>query len=239
MKLRVVLLNIWCCLSFFPFASWAFEQQLSFWPGMNYQNYLTENHKLAYLMHSQLRFMNKDAPLKTGLVEGSVGYALNNMQRLWVGYYWAENDPYHNSFQENRVWQQFYWKLQDDNQSTITSRTRIEEIKFSNEAQQLNLMRQMFAKEFVKNYYGRINPLIYDETFFRLNHPSYASTSFFAQNRLFLGVNIYSPNSRSFWKVGYINQYLSGNSKKSNGMNHILTIMYTFGVPQISLPVDS
>lgn len=235
----IVFQPILIILLFVSLNSWAFEQNASFWPGINYQNYLTKDRKFAYLLHSQLRFINKGQPLETGLVEGSVGYAFNDMQRLWVGYYWSINQPYHDSYDENRTWQQFYWKLMDNKTDILASRTRIEEIQFSNQDQKLYVLRQMVAHEWVKMYFGSINPLVYDETFFRLNHPSYDTNTFLNQNRLFLGINIYSADSTSFWKIGYMNQYLRATPSRGNAMNHILTVMYTIGVPKISLPVDS
>lgn len=120
----------------------------------------------------------------------------------------------------------------------VTSRTRLEEFAFTDRKQNLVDLRQLWSHESLKMYYGHINPLIYEEVFFHLNNPRYASEHFLSQNRLFLGANIYLSR-HSYWRIGYMNQYLLGNGSRKPEMNHIFIMNYVFGDLKIGLPFDS
>ena len=210
-------------------------QHEGIWPTFNKQGNL--NDKWAYLLHHQARFLNESHAVKTVLLEDSIGYSLNKDQRVWFGYFFSGNNFGNHSFNEQRIWEQFYWKVKT-NDSHYGFRTRLEQIEFSNRAQNLIMFRQMFAKEFLTRYQGTINPLIFDEVFVRLNHPDYATQRAFSQNRVFLGFNVYA-NKNSTWRIGYLNQYETKTPHTQPVMNHILVIAYTFGDASISLPIDS
>jgi len=173
------------------FDAMALRQTADAWVGINYQNYITEDKRWVFLIHNQLRFIYDRHPLRAILTEDSVGYGFNPKHRFWVGYYWSIHDPYHHDYQENRIWQQYYWKIVENEKEKVASRTRLEEIKFNRLSPNLIIFRQLFARETSIFNWGPVKPLVYEEIFLRLNHPSYSSYSFFNQNRVFLGVNIY------------------------------------------------
>jgi hypothetical protein len=218
--------------------AWALFQYGSLWLSINNQNYLSKDKQWVYLFNSQSRFVNRDHPLETLLAQGSVGYSLNPRQRVWVGYYWADFRPYHHDFQEQRLFEEFYWTLEDDSNSRVATRTRIEENKFTNHDQVIVIWRQMLAREMMKLYFGHLNPLFYEEMFVHLNNPTYASRHFLNENRVFIGFNYYI-SQKAFWRIGYINQLVMGTPHSSSVMMHVLAINYTFGVPKISLPIDN
>lgn len=213
-------------------------QRESLWMGFSNQQHFANNKKWIYLQHAQVRIMNVSHPVRTILSENNVGYAINSKQQVWLGYYLADQDIFHQENIENRFLQQFTWHLIDDQNQRLSSRTRLEEFAFTNHSQNLVELRQLLAHESIRLYYGRINPLIYEEVFFRMNHPRYASDRLLSQNRLFLGVNIYQSH-HAYWRVGYLNQYLSGNRDRKSELNHVLNITYVFGDIKIGLPFDS
>lgn len=191
------------------------------------------------MLHGQARFYNTTHPFTTLLLENSIGYPLNDKLRLWAGYLISGNDFNTRYFREQRLQQQLYWHMLDNQQERLASRTRFEEIAVSFSRQNLIVARQMFAHEQLSYFYGYINPLIYDEIFTHLNNPSYATVNFISQNRLFLGFNVYFSN-HEYMKIGYMNQFISKKERHShNEMNHLLTLQYVFGPQELSLPADS
>ena len=62
----------------------ALTPYVSLWGGGNYQNYLTQDKKWVYLLHAQARFIDTIHPVETLLTEDSIGYSLNDKQRIWV-----------------------------------------------------------------------------------------------------------------------------------------------------------
>jgi hypothetical protein len=205
---------------------------------LNNQNFLSADERWVYLWHNQARIVNRPHPLEAVLTEGSIGYTLNAAQRVYLGYYWADFSPYHKDAQENRLFHEFYWRLESNEQRRIATRTRLEVNWYTGTKQNLVMWRQLFAKEDLKFYFGRLNPLVYDEVFFRLNNPDYATPSFLSQNWLFLGCNYYLSR-QSFWKIGYLNQFLMKTAVRPYGMMHLLSVTYIFGVTRISLPIDN
>lgn len=213
-------------------------QHNGFWPMINVQNYLSNDHRWAYLLNSQARFLNETHPLKTVLIQDSIGYSINQNLRIWMGYYYSGHNFQAKYFTENRLFQELYWKIVSNQKTKVAYRTRLEENQFNIYRQNQVLLRQLLAKEFLTNYKGMLNPLIYDEMFFRVNKPSYASHDLISQNRLFLGFNL-NTTDHSFWRIGYLNQYATSTPVSRTAMNHIFVISYTVGVPNISLPIDS
>lgn len=213
-------------------------QRESLWMGFSNQQHFLQNKKWLYLQHAQVRVMNLPHPVRTILNENNIGYSINSTQQVWLGYYLADNDIFHQENIENRLLQQFSWNLVDNSYQRVSSRTRLEEFAYTNRSQNLVELRQLFAHESLTFYDGHINPLVYEEVFFRLNHPRYASDHALSQNRLFLGVNIYQSH-HAYWRIGYLNQYLSGNRDGKSELNHVLNITYVFGDIKIGLPYDS
>ncbi len=213
-------------------------QEQGSWLAINNQNYLSDNKKWVYLSHNQVRLLKHRHPLETLLTENSIGYSLTDNLRFWAGFYYSGNNFYHHQFEETRLEQQFFWKAVDNKERRVAARARLEEIAFSNESQNAIIFRQMFAHESKVYYRGNINPLIYDEIFFHLNNTRYTSKGFLSQNRAFLGFNWY-VSTHAFFKIGYLNQYITGGTRVHEEMRHLLVINYTFGNEGISLPVDS
>ena len=214
-------------------------QHNGFWSGLNVQNYLSENKRWVYLFNTQARFLDQTHPLKTVLVQDSIGYSFNKNQRVWMGYFYSGNNFRVKHFTENRLFQEYYWTIVNNQKTKVAYRVRFEENQYSEFRQNQVLFRQLLAKEFLVHYKEKLNPLIYDEMFYRVNNPSYSTKSLVSQNRLFLGFNL-NLTKHSFWRIGYMNQYLTSapHPHRRTTMNHLLVVSYTIGKPNISLPVD-
>lgn len=234
-------MSILCCVLMTcvvsPYSDAAIQRE-SLWLGFSNQQHFSKNKKWVYMQHGQLRMSNLSHPVKTILVENNVGYILDPTKHVWLGHYFANNNIHYKENIENRLLQQFSWKLQDNQHGRVLSRTRLEEFAFTDRKQNLVEVRQLWAYEYRRFFYGHINPLVYEELFFHLNNPKYASTHFLSQNRLFFGANVYQ-SKHAFWRLGYMNQYLSGNQSRKPEMNHVLMMTYVFGDIGINLPFDS
>jgi hypothetical protein len=210
---------------------WALEQQTKLWPGIYLQKSLPKTEKWEYLLFTQSRFIDESHPWESTYFEGGLGYFLSKNHSLWAGYRWVGFDFATNFFHEDRFWQQFSWRIRESAQTLIFSRTRMEEIRYSNQSENLYRLRERITLEHLLNYEGKINPYYFDEVFIHANKPSYATRNLISENRLFLGFR-YKTSSYTNWEVGYLNQYrfLSAPATPDR-MSHILAV--TFNIFEI------
>ncbi len=215
-------------LLIFPLASFALEQHEKLWLGIDTQQNFSENSSWLYAISSELRFINNDHPWQTVFFEGGLGYKFLFDKSIWLGYRWSGHDPYHQFYQENRLFQQLIWPINpNDDHVNFVSRSRLEEIVRGNQSQTAFRFRKRISAEMNYCFMRKINPYFYDEIFFRLNKTQYTSNSLLSENRLFLGIRIYLSHKK-FLEIGYINQYQSETPLKQNQLNHILALTYAF-----------
>lgn len=214
-------------LLLFSLTSLALEQREKLWLRVSKQQSFSETSPWLYSILSELRFINKDHPWQTGLIEGGLGRKIFKDKSIWLGYRWSAHNPYHQFFQTNRLFQQLIWPIHPDDFMSFSSRSRLEEITRSNRSQMAFRFRKKIALEMKYRFKKRINPYFYDEVFIRLNKTNYTSNSLLSQNRLFLGFRIYLFNTQNL-QIGYINQYQAATSSAQNRMNHILSLTYNF-----------
>lgn len=214
-------------LIFFSIASMALEQHEKLWLEINRQQSFSESSPWLYSISSELRFIHERHPWQTGLIEGGIGRKFFSDKSVWLGYRWSAHEPYHEFYQENRLFQQLIWPIHPNDLMELTSRSRLEEIMRGNQSQMALRFRKKISLEMKYGFMKRINPYFYNEFFFRLNRANYMSNSILSENRLFLGFNFYLSTHR-FLEVGYINQYQSKTPLRQNQINHILSFSYYF-----------
>lgn len=196
------------------------------WTAVSTVKPLSADKKWLYTLYGSLRFYDHNHPLQTILLQGGIGYAVTDLHSFWVGYRWLGNDPYNGFYMTNVLWQQIVWGWKDASLHNAHMRTRLEEFRVSRDNQTGYHLRQRLYIEVPKLYFGKLNPLFYDEVFFQLNKTNYTAHQLVSQNRLFLGFN-YIQTPESYWEIGYLNQYLfSTPVQKQNQMNHVLSITY-------------
>lgn len=214
-------------LLLFTTTCFALEQNGKLWLGINTQKSFSEESPWLYLISSELRFIHKNYPWQTAYLEGGLGRKILFNTRIWFGYRWSGHEPYHQFYQENRLFQQFIWPIHPNESVGFVSRSRLEEIMRGNQSQIALQLRERISFEMKYRFVRRINPYFYDELFFRLNRTNYTSNSLLRENRLFLGINFHLSTTQ-FLEIGYINQYQSQTPLKQNQINHILSFIYNF-----------
>lgn len=205
----------------------ALEQHEKLWVGSNYQTSFGYDKKWLGVVFTQLRLINESHPVRTGLIEGGIGYRLSPGKSVWAGYRWSGQDPYNGFYQENRLFQQLILPMRSRIERSVL-RSRLEEIERTNQSQISLRFRERLALEFEPSLIDNTHPFFYEEIFFQLNKTNYTTSRFISENRLFLGVNLF-VNKLNWWEIGYINQYIVAASASSqNQMNHILSITYNY-----------
>jgi hypothetical protein len=204
----------------------ALEQHEKLWTAFYIQKAVAPNSPWQYLLFSQLRLYNEHYPIETVFIEGAGGYRLNQQNTIWLGYRYSEHHPQHRPFHSDIIYQQHIWNVGIGESGRRMLRSRLQEVKRSNQTQWSYLLRERLYGEFFKMYAGFINPVIHDEVFFQLNKTNYTSHQLISQNRLFLGANFYVAPEK-FWEIGYMNQYqFSTPANPQNILSHILSVTY-------------
>lgn len=206
----------------------AMAQDERLWFAINSQQTLSNNKKWLSFIFSQLRFINQAHPWQMVLLEGGMGYRLQDAETIWLGYRWTGRNPYNGFIQENRLFQQFIQQKNLTNVDKIIFRTRLEEIEHGNSSQIAIRLRERVALELMREYFLKLFPFLYDEIFMQLKSTNYTSNKFVNENRLFLGFNLYA-SEQTWWEIGYINQFqLRTPQAAQNTMSHIASFTYNF-----------
>lgn len=203
----------------------ALSQNEKLWLGINSKQTLNE-HWTTFIF-TQMRAINKSHPWQAGLVEGGIGYHYVKNQSFWVGYRWTGHHPYNGFYQENRFFQQFISEMNLTPSDQIVSRTRLEEIEHGNSSQISIRLRQRLALEMERTFIcNTIRPFLYDELFFQLHDTQYTPNKLISENRIFIGVNLYTSHT-TWWEIGYINQFQMKTPQDSQyAMSHIASFTY-------------
>lgn len=222
MKKRIILLLI---LFIVMQSVRATEHRNELWLAGDTQNQINE--KWLYGLYSQLRVVNQSHPLEDIILEARIGYQITDNKSAWLGYRWTGHDPNNGFYQDNRLFQQIIWQINQNSNQKLASRTRLEEIKRSNQSQMSYRARERISIALLESNLKTINPYFYDEVFFQLNRTNYSAQQLFSENRLFVGMNVKTTRN-AYWEIGYINQYKVRTETSQNQVNHILSITYNY-----------
>ena len=185
---------------------YALDQNEKLWTGFYMKRPLSADERYIYSLYAQLRLINKSQPWQENILEGALGYVYTPDKTFWLGYRWIGSQP-NNGFAQNHIlFEQLAWQWFDSMNVKVSSRTRFEQSKEGRESPMSFRLRERAIFEMKTHYFGKLNPVIFDEIFLQLNQTDYTSHRMLEQNRFFVGFNWY-VTQKNLWEVGYINQY--------------------------------
>lgn len=155
-----------------------------------------------------------------GMARAAVGYSLSERATIWLGYTFLPTQnigkPY---IAQQDLWPGFRYVLPTDI-GTFSFRT-LWESNFLRGDQVRQRPRQMirFMRPF--DFEPRLNLVLWDEVFVRVNSTPWGGESGFDQNRAFAGLGwTFSPTFRT--ELGYLNQYIDDAKHENETMHHLI-----------------
>lgn len=194
------------------------------WSALQYSGEFEKKPDYLYELELHAEFINKNNVFDEGLIRFGLGYALDGMKSLMMGFDFFPALGFSNrQHEEYRIWQQL-----EINSTTkrinLFSRTKIEERKKSGYSQIALRLRQRFTLQSLTPLFKNFLPLVYDEIFFNFNKANWVDTHIINQNRIFLGFDR-SYSSFSL-EIGYLNRAFFGT--KNVTITHILYLTWKF-----------
>lgn len=164
--------------------------------------------RVKYWLEGQERVGDDITRCSQTLARGALGYALKTNLSLWAGYAWIHTGvPYtYTPFTEDRIWEQLLWTTKVQ-QSTFTSRTRLEQRFLANSNRTAYRARQLVKLSSPLAAHPKFSLVMYDEWFWHKNDFIGRNGQGFDQNRFFVGIG-YQFNKSTSLEVGYLNQYI-------------------------------
>lgn len=182
------------------------------------------NSKYRYYIEPQLRLIDDRYVFNQSLFLVGLGYQLTPDIMVFTGPGWiTTKDPQGVTYHDFRIWQQMTWTVYHTDLLSLNSRTRLEETTRSNAPQMALQFRQRLWVRIPIKYWNGHTLSMFDEVFFNLNHPKWASPKFFSQNRAFIGIGTQLSKSVMF-DVGYLNQYIMSTRYQQN---NVLLLSFT------------
>jgi hypothetical protein len=185
---------------------------------------VSDKSSFKYYLEPQLRLIDTSSVFNQLLLLGGFGYQFNKDMMLFVGPgLVVTKTTAGDTFYEQRYWEQFNWRIQNNLNWNINSRTRLEERKNATTAPiAFRLRERMWIRVPLKKWEG-YSFSCFDEIFFNLNHPDWVSPYSLEQNRVFVGVSRQLSKS-TILDVGYLNQFIHSTR---NQMDHVLLLSFT------------
>jgi hypothetical protein len=178
----------------------------------------SENDAAKYYFDARLNLIEHTRVFEQAVASAGIGYQTSsNLQLFLVNSYVITERLNGQTRQEYRLWQQANWVLHDNSAYSLASRSRLEERKDFEAAPIAIRFRELLSLRIPIASWPNHYYLISDEVFFNLNRPYWVSDRFFQQNRAFIGISTDISKKISV-DVGYMNQYLFGNSNQSNNI---------------------
>lgn len=191
-----------------------------FWAVNTTTGSLVEGGPYRYYLEEQIRFADDRYKFNEFFFMPGAGYVINNRDTLFAGLgyiYTKERDG--RVLREYRVWQQ----LSRHVTSWLDSRTRLEERRFYGNSTIGLRFRQRFWARIPLTPRKLFYLSAFDELFFHLNHPDWASPRTFSQNRAFIGLNR-SLTQSIMVDAGYLNQLILD---RVNRKNNVFLVSFT------------
>lgn len=197
------------------------QQYGKLWSGIFLTGPLSSNQVIQYYLDSQLRLSSRSETFDQAVTNAALGYQYSSKFTLWLGGSWVTtNDPIEDVNHEYRIWQQVTGQGFSIKAFDVSTRTRLEERKDTDEPQlALRLRQKITLTKLLKSF--KNNSLVgAEEIFFNLNNPEWITNKVVDQNRISLGIAM-PLSKQTVVEWGYINQLLFRNP---NEMYHGLYI---------------
>lgn len=177
-------------------------------------------HKFHYMFANETRFIDTGNYLYRMMLMTGLGYSLSKNMIFWLGYSFIPTERATTGMRrdEQRTFQQLTWKIINNKDVTIMLRARLEQRHFMKLSGTSWRFRQKVQVNLTGLKWGHITPVLSDEVFFNLNHPSWSGSYTFNQNRIFAGV-LFPVTRHVMMLVGYMNMLM--NSSRAT-MSHVL-----------------
>lgn len=225
MKKIIPILFLIANLFFYSVMSYAsLKSNTQYWTAFNINGTLPTYSNILYSAGYQGNTNARTNDYERSRLFGAWGYQYRPRLSFWLGYQWNSPNFVSGTHSTNRTWEQANWLITQNNHVNILSRTRFEQIMMDEQLSTSLRLRERMTLRLPNliNYY--LTPMLYDEIFLNFNNPTWINnTQLFAQNRIFLGMNIQIVKNSNV-EIGYISQFIWRNT--GNNINHILWIAY-------------
>lgn len=179
---------------------------------------LAENSSFKYYLEPQVRLIDTPYVFNQFLLLGGLGYQFNPDVMLFIGPGWiTTKTPTNHTFTERRLWQQLNWRMLNNANLSLNSRTRLEERDRTGYAQVAFRLRERLWLRVPFKKWDDYSFSFYDEIFFNLNHPRWTSPYSMEQNRAFIGISK-RLSKTTILDVGYLNQYMHSVTNHSDNV---------------------
>lgn len=155
---------------------------------------------------AHLRYYDDAGYLGQLLVRPSLTYKLRDGWSLTGGYAYVRTDPKGGATsKEHRAWEQVGYRFVSNERMTITGRTRLEQRFFEGRDDAGWRVRQQVRAAFNLPQAGKVQALVWNETFYSLNDTDFGQRSGFDQTRTFVGASLPLAPGTTI-EPGYLNQ---------------------------------
>ncbi|WP_133137136.1 DUF2490 domain-containing protein [Legionella rowbothamii] len=187
------------------------------WAVVNIIGPVSENSSFKYYVEPQLRLIDNASVFNQFLFLGGLGYQFNPNLMFFVGPGWIlTKTPANKTHTEHRWWQQLNWRIANDFNFSLNSRTRLEERRQSNQSQTAFRLRERLWLR-IPFKWRDYSFSTFNEFFFNLNHPQWTSPYFFEQNRAFIGVAKQLSKS-TIMDLGYLHQSIQSRTHETSNV---------------------
>lgn len=214
-------LGVIFCL--FLTATQAMETHTKFWSAASITGSFNDQSQWRYYLEPQIRFIDNRYKFNNIFLLGGLGYQITPNVLVLAGPGWVLTKNLQGKIiHEDRIWEQLSWSILKN----LSSRTRLEERRdLEAPGLAIRLRERLWLRIPFEKWQGH-NLSLFDEALFNLNHPSWVSSSFFEQNRAFIGIGTQISKS-TMMDIGYLNQRIFA---ATNQNNHVLLLSFTLNL---------
>ena len=197
------------------------EEDGRVWLNLAMQGSFSQASPWGWYMELQPRFKEDGQEHDQTILRPAINYKLSDRASVWLGYADVRTHGANGTNHEQRWWQQFMYTFPPTaNGIVLTSRTRLEQRNLDTGDDTAHRVRQLVRVTKKMDGSDSLSWLVWDELFINTRSTDWGALSGFDQNRAFAGI-AWQATSNARLEVGYINQYVRGNT--SDRMNHVLS----------------